>query len=217
MEKNRGAKIIAIIALLVAVSGLSLGFAAFSNSLTITSGASVTPNSNTFNVDFSSSNVSLETNDIVPVKSVSTIIATNATIDNTSVPTISNLSATFTEPGQSVTYTFYAYNSGEYDAYLKTISYLNVVNSSSFKVCTASTGTNATLVQSACDSISVKVKAGSEAETNGTVASISGHKLEKGAFETITVTIDYAAGGARADGDFSVSFGEIALGYSSVD
>lgn len=217
MEKNRGAKIIAIIALLVAVSGLSLGFAAFSNSLMITPTANVTPNSNTFNVDFSSSNISLETNNVVPVKSVSTIIATDATIDNTSVPTISNLSATFTEPGQSVTYTFYAYNGGEYDAFLKTISYVNSNNASNFKVCTASNGTNDSLVQAACNSINVKVKAGSEAETTGTVASISGHKLEKDNFETITVTIEYQANGVRADGDFSVKFGDVSLGYSSVD
>ena len=217
MEKNRGAKIIAIIALLVAVSGLSLGFAAFSNSLMITPEANVNPNSSTFNVDFSSSNTALETNEIVPEKSIATITATDAIIDNTSVPTISNLSATFTEPGQSVTYTFYAYNSGEYDAFLKTISYVNANSASTFKVCTASNGTNDTLVQAACNSINVKVKAGNEAETTGTVASISGHKLEKDNFETITVTLEYQANGARADGDFSVKFGEISLGYSSVD
>ena len=35
MEKDRGTKVIAIVALIVAVVGLSLGFAAFSSTLTI--------------------------------------------------------------------------------------------------------------------------------------------------------------------------------------
>lgn len=217
MEKNRSAKIIAIVALVVAVFGLSLGFAAFSNSLTITPEVNVAPNSNTFNVDFSSSNTELLTNEIVPTKTPVTLAATNATINNTSVPTISNLSATFTEPGQSVTYIFYAYNNGEYDAFLKNITYSNVPSANAFKVCTKTEGTTDSLVQAACNSINVKVKVGSEAETTGSVASISSHKLEKNKFEQVIVTLEYASNGTRADGDFSVEFGSISLGYSSVD
>ena len=48
MERDRSAKIIAIVALCVAVVGLSIGFAAFSNNLTIKSNATVSPNQNDY-------------------------------------------------------------------------------------------------------------------------------------------------------------------------
>ena len=50
MEKNRQIKILSIVALVLAIAGMSLGFAAFSSTLTISSSATVTPNSNDFKV-----------------------------------------------------------------------------------------------------------------------------------------------------------------------
>ena len=58
MEKNKGSKIIAIVALVVAVFGLTLGFAAFSNTLTISSSAYVSPSSDNFKINFSTSSTS---------------------------------------------------------------------------------------------------------------------------------------------------------------
>ena len=72
-------------------------------------------------------------------------------------------------------------------------------------------------MEKACNGISVKVKVGSEAETNSGIANISNHSLVKKASEPVTVTLEYAAGSDRADGDFTVSFGDITLNYSSVD
>ena len=43
MEKERGAKLIAVIALLVAVAGLTIGYAAYSSTLTINGTATVDP------------------------------------------------------------------------------------------------------------------------------------------------------------------------------
>ena len=48
LEKNRGSRVIAIIALIVAVLGLTIGFAAFSSTLNISSSANVKPNAETF-------------------------------------------------------------------------------------------------------------------------------------------------------------------------
>jgi hypothetical protein len=217
MKKNKSSKIIALVALVVAIVSLSIGFAAFSSSLKISSSAKVSPSSSTFSVKFSSSNTSLATSAITPTKSPTTITATNASISNSTNPTISGISATFTEPGQSVVYTFYAYNSGQYDAYLKSIVYANASGGSSSKVCTAGTGTTDTLVQAACDDISIKVKVGSLSEVSGSKSSITGHSLLKGAYEQITVTITYASSGDRADGDFTVAFGDITLLYKSAD
>ena len=216
MEKRRTGQVIAIMALVVGVVGVSIGFSAFSNALKIQSSATVTPDKDTLNVDFSSSDQSVEANEITPVVTGS-IQATNAIINNTSDPTISNLSATFTEPGQTATYSFYAYNAGELTAYLKSIIYGNATGETATKVCKAKEETTDELVQKACNGISLKVKVGSEAETASGLGSISGHSLAKTKAEAITVTLEYAAGAERADGDFTVSFGDVTLNYSSVD
>ena len=216
MEKDKTSKIIAIIALLIAVVGLSVGFASFSTTLKISSSANVTPNSDTFKVVFSSNGTTLTEGKVTGVAS-SGATASDATINNALAnPTISGLSATFTEPGQNVVYTFYAHNNGEYDAYLKSVTYENVVNEAKTKICTAESGTTEALVATACDAISVKVNVGST-NTTASKANITGHSLLKKAFEEVTVTIEYAADGGRADGDFSVAFGDISLVYSSVD
>ena len=216
MEKNRSGQFIALLALIVAIVGVSVGFAAFSSALSIQSSANVTPDQNTLNVDFSSSATAVVTNDIKPTTTPTTVVATDATIDNSADPVIRNLSATFKEPGQKAIYTFYAYNAGELEAFLKSIVYENVSSKNSNKVCTAGEGTTDALVQKACEGISLKVKVGTEAETSSGIASISNHSLGKAKSEEITVTLEYASDATRADGDFTVSFGDVTLNYSSV-
>ena len=60
MIDNKTYKYIAVAALLLGIVGVTLGYAAFSSTLNITSSAEVTPDSSTFNVDFSSSNSSVQ-------------------------------------------------------------------------------------------------------------------------------------------------------------
>ncbi len=217
MEKNRTGQVIAFIALFVGIISLSIGFAAFSNTLTIKSNATVTPDSGIFNVDFSDDSTKVLVDPVTPVVTPNTLVATNGTIDNTGSPTISNISATFTEPGQKAVYTFYAYNAGELDAYLKSIAFANATGGSTTKVCTALTGTTDSLVQEACKGITLSVQVGSEAATIGSVSSITGHKLAKASSDTVVVTLEYAVNSASADGDFTVTFGDVTLNYSSVD
>lgn len=219
METNKGTRVIAVIALVVAVVGVSLGFAAFSSNLSIKPQATVTPDDSTFDVNFSSTDTTPSTSAIVAVTDPNTVVATNATINNTGEPVISGLSATFTEPGQKATYTFYAHNAGQYAAYLRSISYKNAESASAPKVCTAISGTTQSLVDSACGDIELTVKVGSESAVNGTTTNIRNHSLAKGGFEPIVVEIKYNenASSSRADGDFTVKFGDIALNYSSVD
>lgn len=214
---DRNSKVIAIVALCVAVIGLTVGFAAFSNLLTISSEASVKPDASTFKVVFSSSDSSLSTSPIIPVKSPDSIIAKNGIINNSSTPTISGLSATFTQPGDKVTYTFYARNEGEYDAFLNNINFNNVSGDSTSKKCTAGYETTESLVQAACDDIILSIKVGNESEVTTSQSSITDHLLSKSGSEEIIVEIEYTAGGSRADGDFTVEFGDISLTYGSVD
>ncbi len=217
MEKDRKIQIIALVALVVGIVGLSIGFAAFSGVLNIQTSANVKPDSSTLNVDFSSAEDKVEVAEIIPTATPNSLVTTNGVIDNSGDPTISKLSATFTEPGQSVVYKFYAYNAGELNAYLKSIVFSNVADQNATKICTAGQGTTDTLVQKACEKISVKVKVGNEIETTTGKASITNHTLAKGNGELVTVTLEYEAGADRADGDFTVAFGNITLNYSSAD
>lgn len=215
MEKDRTTKIIAIVALCVAVVGLSIGFASFSNNLKITSSADVAPNESDFDVNFSSLNTE-ETDGSVIGIGTNNATADNAIIDNSNSPTISGLKAHFTEPGQKVTYSFYSHNAGKYIAYLNNVTYANVSGESAPKVCVAGTNTDNTMVQAACSGINVTVKVGNET-FSGSKESISNHSLALNAYEEVVVTLEYASDATRADGDFEVKFGDITLTYNSVD
>lgn len=217
MEKDRSTKIIAIVALCVAVIGLSVGFAAFSNDLKISSSATVTPAETDFDVNFSSSNTAETVGTVSGVSGgVTGATAEDATIDNTDAPKITGLKANFTTPGQTVTYSFYAHNAGKYAAYLNAITYQNVSGETATKVCTPGTNTDSTMVEAACNGISVSVKVDSDNFT-GSNAAIADHVLAIDNYEEVVVTIEYAAGATRADGDFTVAFGDISLTYGSVD
>ena len=229
MEKDRKTKMIAIAALIVGVVGLSLGFAAFSNTLTIKSSAEVTPDDSIFNVDFSKQSGSVVDGTVTPTLSPTggpaEFVGSDATIDNTNDPVIRNLHATFTEPGQSVTYNFYTKNAGALKAYLKNVTFANVSGQSTTKVCAPKTGSQnpatASLVNAACSGISLTMTLGSESFTaskaRAEFTSATAHDLEVDGYEAVTVVISYASGSAQADGDFDVSFGDITLLYSSAE
>lgn len=233
MEKDRGARVIAIVALLIAVVGLSVGFAVMSSTLTIQSTAEVKPDENDFTVQFSTNSSTIEGTTVVGTTSAATVTAADATIANgVKASTISGLKATFTEPGQSATYTFYAVNGGKYTAYLNSIAFgkASGATGNEFKVCTKGTNTTEATVNGdtgitgACDGISLKLSVGSlnniDFASDG-IDSISGHSLaplgQTGNGETVTVVITYAANAARADGDFTVAFGDITMTYGAVD
>ena len=215
MEKNKTSKIIAIVALVVAVLGLSLGFAAFSNTLTISSSAYVSPSDENFKVNFSTGTTAGLTGALTGSASGAASVE-SATLTGT---TLSGIKANFSTPGDTVTYTFYVHNTGEYDAYLNSITFENASGQSAPKVCTAEdkANTTASLVSAACEDISISVKVGTDAAVAGSIASISGHKLSKSSYEPVVVTIAYAADGDRADGNFNISFGDLKLVYSTVD
>ena len=209
MEKYRRMRIITIIALVITIAGLSIGFAAFSEIFKISSTASVTPNASTFSVKFSTKQDSLDESAVTASNKTTGVESTDGVINNSSSPTISNLSATFTTPGQYVEYTFYARNEGEYKAYLNNVNFVGT------KTCTGGSDATDSLVQSACDSINITVTVGDS--TYSQTTAISGHALEKGAGEKVIVNLSYASDGARADGEFSVNFGKITMVYSTID
>lgn len=228
MEK-RSTKIIAIVALFVAVVGLSLGFAAFSSTLTISSSATVNPDDKAFNVDFSIASTSIDVGAVDPVLKVGDAVvtgqnipsgfsATSGTISNATgantTDTLSNLSATFTAPGQSVEYHLYVVNSGEYVAYLNEIA-MN-------RAATCEKSATNTLVEAACESITLTASvAGDEYfDSNSDIDGKSSLATRlQGSHEVIvTISYDEVEGGLnRADESFTATFQPITLTYGSVD
>ena len=209
MEHNRKQKLLMIIALMLSIASLSIGFAAFSVSLNVSSQASVSPNSDTFSVKFSTNKDSLVVDAVTPSSKTSGITTSDGVIDNSTNPTIKNLSATFTNPGQYVEYIFYTRNEGEYTAYLNNINFIGS------KICKGEAGTTDSLVQSACESINITATIGDITYTETTP--ITGHTLNKKTGEEIKVRLEYASNGAYVDGAISITFPNVALVYSTLD
>ena len=127
--------------------GLTIGYSTFYSNLIISPFAIVKPNFSTFSVVFSNSSDTTDTSPVVPTMSGAQ--ATNAKINNTGNPTISRMNVVFSEPGQSVTYTFYVRNVGEYTAFLNNVIFDNSSAGDNFKVCSSIEGTNQTEVDEA--------------------------------------------------------------------
>ena len=113
MEKERGAKVIAVVALLIAVVGLTIGYAAYASTLTINGSANVDPAS--WDVHFA-----YKTGDsLTATKTGSAVENTAPTLATT---TISGFDVTLKAPGDSVTYDFSVKNAGTLDAKLTTFT-----------------------------------------------------------------------------------------------
>ena len=237
MNKNRG---LTIASLIVAIIGLSIGFAAFSNTLMISSSATVNPDSSTMNVVWSSSSSSAATSSITPTltpNNVANFTATNGSITGNDSRTLENISASFTAPGQTVTYSLYVFNAGQLQAQLTGITFNNAAHASSgetYKHCQAKTtkmvnneevsltsGEMATdsLVSAACEGISISVSIGTATDvtpsTTGDKAALNYQLINKNSALEATVTITYASGSAYVDGPMEVEFGDITINATS--
>ncbi len=211
MENEKNSKVIAILALIVAVAGLGIGFAAFTSTLTISSSATVTPSDDTFKVVFDKE---YETSGITCSPSGSASVSSSGTVDDT---TITGIKVAFTKPGDSVTCTAQVKNSGEYEAYLNSITTGNLS-------CQKASESQATegLVNEACKGIEATFTVGSDSATSKSSASeskssIKGHTLSKSTSETVTIKIEYKSGSQQADGAFDVTIPQTSLSYSSAD
>lgn len=222
MEKSRSSKKIIVIVLLIAVMALSVGFAAFTQSLDISSNAYVSPSDTVLDVIFTSSNPIGDPPVYTVIGNATVGVSALAAIINNggSNPVISNLGATFTDKGQSVNYSFYVYNNSAYTAYLRSVIFENVTGGSANIVCISGAETTESTVNSAsgaaCDDINVKISiAGDDYISSNN--SISLKSLDASAYQSVNVTISYDGVHSLPDGDFSVSIGDITLGYSSID
>ena len=142
MEKNGNSKVIALVALFVAVVGLSLGFAAYSTSLQISAASDVKPNDNNWNVGFSTDGLDIE--NVTTARTKTGVNADNTlaggTVDVTkyTIGQTSGANATLkTVYGSQVTYSLSLLNKGSIPAYLDSVDFSNVA-----LTCTNATGSN---------------------------------------------------------------------------
>ena len=164
MEKQRGVKIIAIVALAVAVLGITIAFAAMSQTLTI---------NGTATMDTAKWDIHFENLQEVVTTGSATVI-TEPTLSDT---TFGNFAISLTKPGDSVKYTFDVVNNGTIDAYLGTFTKLN-------PQCTSPTSvtSDATIV---CNNLEYTLK-----YSNGTDVAKT-YSLRKGQRETLDLYIAY--------------------------
>ena len=107
--RNGNSKMMAVIALVIAVVGLSIGFAALQTQLTVNGTAEVTGGTK-WDVKFVTSLNKVETGSAT---------GTNPTVAATSV---NGFKATLLKPGDKVTYYFQVTNAGSFDAKLDSIT-----------------------------------------------------------------------------------------------
>ena len=207
-NNNKYTKYLAIFALLVSVVGLSLGFAAFSTTVSIQAGAVYSSTQASENYR---GGVLSTVSNTVSEGNVTATTEGGATADTATLTedTISNIVAHFTASGQSVEYSFYGFNDSEFPSYLNSVVF-------GTKSCTAGTGATDSYVQAACNDINMYITAGDE-EFTETETNVVNHPVDSKQSEVIKVTIEYINGGATADGDFTVDFGTTVLTYSTVD
>ena len=236
MEKDRGTKVIAIVALCIAIVGLSIGFAAFTKDLNITFGESNVNISGDLDIRFlASDNVNDTSTTIngvgfnVSSGEVENILASPAMISSDGT-TISGLSATFNNKDQVVQYFFCIYNNSQYDAYLKAVDFLDYTGATTNKVCTALEGTTQSLVDDACEDIHIGVDVVGETTVMDTSASgFTSVKIPKGEIIYVDLTIAYAGDVSNEEafetngsallpnGDFKINFGDIKFSFSSLE
>ena len=219
MSKYRQVKILSVVALVVAIVGMSLGFAAFSATLNISSSAIVKPSSEDFKIVVSNSSTDYDENEIYPIVegdasgSVMTFLNNGNKIS-------ANVDANFTEPGQAVKYKFYVHNIGEYDAHFKVV--FNEVDGTSLKkVCTIpqDSGASSDLVKLACEDINIFFRFafyGQYIDVTDDMA-FSDLILPKKYYTGVELIIEYPEGSTMVDGKFNVQFGDIEGTYSTVD
>ena len=228
---KRQSKVMSIVALAVCVVGLTIGFAAFSNTLTIKSGATVTPNASDFQVGFSLSANSLTTGTIKPTVSgtagaTASDVVINNTMSNGKI-TLGPLSAAFTQQNQTVVYEFYVYNSGKYTAYLNGATFDSDEYDFMSPDCKTDSGNANVLLADACAAIgtSSSVEIEDASGTNSIslktswplgriISEMPNNAIEPGESQKITITL--GSGSALIDEDITVTFPALDLVYESV-
>ena len=232
MERQRKYKIFSIVALVVAIAGMSLGFAAFSKVLTITATATVTPNEEDFKLvtygfkDQESLNYFLEvyefSDDLISDKvgvgyiadgeedAVSTPASITNNLKNT---TISNINVEFKDFA-IYKYYFIIKNEGQYDAYIDLSDFLNYLNKiQEGGECIGEN--NQEEINKACENVGLDVYF-EDRDFNAIMASEDEpyYKLSIGDYVYLTINV-FANGDAIISEPYSLNFDDLTINFST--
>ena len=231
MEKARQVKILSIVALVIAIAGMTLGFAAFSTTLSISSSAIVTPNSDDFKIKvygFKDATVITDSierwqfsdgdlSDSYGVAIENDAIGMNASIDN-NLHIISNLKVLFENKPGNVVYAFVIKNEGKYDAYLDLSNMVSedggyLLAKILKNTCTSDGDATASLVEKACKGINATVGIIDQTTGDGKFITSDHYLVPAGGIDVLALNIDYS--GPYADGPFEVEFEDFQLKFST--
>lgn len=191
--KDRGLKVAVVAALVISVIAIGIGFAAFTETLSINGNATVQTSS--WKVKFT---------DLSTGTTAGTASITTAPTINTNDTTISTYDVKLAKPGDSVTYTFKVANTGTYDAKLTSVTIPT-------PTCTG-TGTNAeTDATNVCKHVTYSLTY----SDGGTIA--VNDALAAGASKEMKLVLSYDTHNVAADlpsGDVTISNLGISLVYS---
>ena len=170
MERNNN-KVIAVVALLLAVVGLSVGFAALSTTLSINGSATV--QASTWDVHFLDGSLT---------KTMSSTISgtVSATTPTLSATTIGTFSVTMKAPNDTVNYIFSVTNAGTYNAKISSITIPT-------PTCTSTDSTSKTNV---CNNLSYTLKYYDNDTVGASVA--KNDTLNAGATKKMILTLKYS-------------------------
>lgn len=220
MNKNKNAKIIVVIVLIIAMFGYSIGFSTYTTTLKIQNvQAIVKGESSRFKVTLSTKSDSTDTNgaNINKGESYGQESAGLPNIPNDvtmSDIAIYDIGGTFNSKG-GLYYSFFVRNIGDMDAYLT-----NVIFSSAKPICNSALN-----LQNVCGNVTMKFQVMDKNNQVVYVTDSNGQdyvyppknlRLKSGEFQKILISFSYT-GIATVSERVSVDFGKVTLNYSSQD
>ena len=218
MEKNSSGKIMAMIALAISVIALTVGFAAFSDSLTIQGAATAKSSVNAF--DNATNGLNYKANSMEchsTADSSVNVISGSYSAGTLSDDSWSGINVPLTNEVPSVTCTAIIENKSAYTAYLRSLGANGGVQ------CASTGGNAATNVSNVCSTVDLTVQIGSvqtdKITSHGTVQptannSTTGSIAASNGEATVTVTISYDPT-AVTDEDVTITLPTITHDYSS--
>lgn len=206
MEKQRQIKIMSIVALVLAICALTLGYAAFSTTLNISSSASVSPNSDDFKVRF----VGINGDNNVP--SVNASGEASVGIISDDGLSISGINVPMSKLGDGAEYEVYIENQGLYDAQIKKVGIMNIDGDTVNRRCVGD-DVSPQLLSDFCSTITYGFSIFSEDGEKLSNGGSTGIVLRKGEKVVARIAFIYDYDSWYVDGPVSIEFGDVYLDF----